>query len=596
MIWDSRVQRRFWGIGILAGMLALFLIAGCRDESPPPKEAEITLPDLPQKPRTKPPEWTTAFRTIGAESGLDFERFDDISRLRRILEVNGGGVAVFDLDGDGLLDLFFTNGCRLPIDPNDREHPSELFRNKNGLQFARITRKAGIEQFGYSYGCAVGDYNADGFDDLYITALGRNALWQNNGDGTFADVASQTRTDAEGWGSSAAFSDLNGDAHLDLYVVNYLVESDRKPQLCENHLSPDGYQSCPPSYFEGLDDVLFISNGAGEFLDATEEAGLKGLKGKGLAVAVSDLDRDGDQEIYVANDGQANFLLVKVPPPEAGGDPAIPRFEDRAPVSGVALNEAGYAQASMGIACADFNADTLPDLYLTHFHGDTNTLYTNQGELLFKDETRQSQLGPASRQKLGWGTCFFDPDNDGWLDLLVANGHIEDRTWQKIQEDWHMPPQIYRNRQDGTFQEVTEWSGPYFQKKWLGRGVALGDLDRDRKIDFVVSHQLAPSAALYNRTKTEREAITLRLAGIDSNRNGFGARVEIVGHQPPVVRELIGGGSYQSASAREIHLGLGDSSRATLRIHWPAGTVETHDDVTPGHWLAIEGEPLLILP
>jgi hypothetical protein len=595
--------------GLLAGMIAIPACTGCQSEPDAPattQSSDVSVPEFHPEPREKPPEWTTEFRPIGAESGLDFERFDDISRFRRILEVNGGGVAVFDLDADGFLDIFFTNGCRLPIDPDDRQHKCELFHNRGGLKFQRITNEAGLFQLGYAYGCAVGDYNADGFDDLYVTALGRNALWQNNGDGTLTEVTGKSGTEAEGWGASAAFADFNGDGHLDLYVVNYLLESDRSPRLCENPVSPDGYESCSPSLFEGVDDVLLISDGKGGFLNATNPAGLSGLKGKGLGVVVSDFDGDGEPDIYVANDGEANFLLTKVAEtslPEL--DPQegtareglrIPRYENRATLGGVALNEAGYAQASMGVACGDYNADGRPDLFLTHFHGDTNTLYANQGGLLFDDATRKSQLGPSSRQKLGWGTCFFDPDNDGWLDLFVANGHIEDRSWQKFREPYQMRPQIYRNRLNGTFQEVSDWSGPYFQAEWLGRGVAAGDLDRDQKVDLVVSHQLAPSLALHNQTETPHQAIMLRLAGSVSNRNGYGARVEIPDRQPPFVRELIGGGSFQSASSRELHLGLGESASATIRIRWPSGRVETHKDMAPGQWMAIEGQGILPLP
>lgn len=601
----SRWTHLLLGAGVLVGWGAAAFVIGCKakeEASSEPRPSHSALPEFHPEPRQKPAEWTVQFRMIGAESGLDFERFDDISPLRRILEVNGGGVAVFDLEGDGLLDLFYTNGCRLPVDPDDREHHSELFQNRAGLKFERITANAGLLQFGYSNGCAVGDYDADGFDDLYITGLGKNALWRNNGDGTFTDLTQESQTEAGGWGTSAAFADLNGDGHLDLYVVTYLVESDRSPRLCQNPLSPDGYQSCSPSLFEGQDDVLFISNGEGAFIDATSESGLAGLKGKGLGVVVSDFDENGVPEIYVANDGEANFLLTRatdVQAPQtapASETIAIPRYKDRATLSGVALNEAGYAQASMGVACADYNADGRPDLYLTHFYNDTNTLYVNQGELLFHDETRMSQLGPSSRQKLGWGTCFFDPDNNGWLDLFVANGHIEDRTWQEVSEPYRMQPQMYRNREDGTFEEVSEWSGPYFQEAWLGRGAAIGDFDRDQKVDVAVSHQLGRSVVLKNETQTPYPAITLRLIGTRSHRSAFGARVEWLDHKPLVTREIIGGGSFQSASSREIHLGLGEKADASIRIRWPSGRVESHEGVTPGQWVAIEGQGIMPLP
>ena len=563
--------------------------------TPSQNQTQQTRRTLPTKPRdtalavegldgTLP-----RFSMIGVDSGLDFQRFDDISGRRRIFETNGGGIALIDYDRDGWVDLFLTNGCQAPFIPNDRRTPSALFRNLGQLSFSDSTQPATLSQYGYATGCAVGDYDSDGFDDLYVTAFGRNTMWFNNGDGTFEDRTIASGTSAPAWSSSAAFSDLNFDGVLDLYVVNYLDESDTDPRLCPNPASPDGFAGCSPSLFEGVSDVLLMGDGQGGFDDASVSAGLEHLPGKGLGVVISDLDFDGDQEIYVANDGEANFLFVQQHNASADGVERDRHWRELALASGLALNERGHAQASMGIAAGDLDANGTIDLFLTHFYGDTNTLYFNSGELNFHEVTRGSGLGASSRQSLGFGTAFLDFDNDGWLDLFVANGHVDDRTWMAGGEPYHMTPQMYRNERNHTFLDVSSQSGEYFRRTWIGRGVACGDLDRDGRIDLAVSHQLARSLVLHNETDTSQSSISLRLVGVTSNRNGYAARVELVDHEPLIVRELSGGGSFQSAHANEIYLGIGDQKSVTIRIVWPSGTIDTHENISPGDWTAIEG-------
>ncbi|MBW3540941.1 MAG: CRTAC1 family protein [Planctomycetes bacterium] len=589
----------------LAAAVALLLVmGGCeRPGEPPVENAAEELPRSVQSnaqvrpqpgPPRKPSGVVPSFRMVGREGGLDFERYDDMQGQRRILEVNGGGVALFDFDGDALLDVFFTNGCRLPLKLGDRQHRGALFQNLGGMRFRNVIDESLLVQFGYTHGCAVGDYDSDGFADLYVTALGRNTFWRNNGDGTFADVTDETATAVPQWSSSAAFADVNGDGHVDLYVVNYLDESDESPTLCPNAASPDGYEGCSPAIFDGVDDALLLSDGAGRFVDVTAAAGIAGLKGKGLGVVICDFDLNGSPEIYVANDGQANFLFVQraapSPPVATGGLPVVPQFEERALTAGVALSESGYAQASMGIAAGDYDASGTTDLFLTHFFNDSNTLYANRGGLVFEDATRASRLGATSRRSLGFGTEFLDADNNGWLDLFVANGHVDERTWMEHGEPYRMRPQMYRNEHDGTFVEVSNWSGDYFEQEWLGRGLAVGDLDRDGRLDVAVNHQLAPSLALRNETGGGGRSLTLRLVGTQSNRNGYGARVELLESEPPLVRELCGGGSFQAASAAEVHLGLGDRAHATIRIRWPSGAVESRAGLAAGAWTIIEGQ------
>lgn len=541
--------------------------------------------------KTRPDGTLPEFRMVGKEAGFDFERYDDIRKLHRILEANGGGVGLLDIDNDGWTDIFMTNGCRLPLKDDDRRTRCELFHNQGSMKFQNQTQNSGLVQHGYTHGCTVGDFDNDGFDDLYVTAYGHNAMWHNNGDGTFVDVTDVTGTDVKHWSSSAAFADVNGDSFLDLYVVNYLEESDESPKLCRRPDSPDGLEQCPPVMFEGVDDVLFLSDGAGRFVDVTAFAGIANRKGKGLGVVVSDLDQDGRPEIFVANDGQANFLFVPTSqaPVEFGSPITGFRYEERALVSNVALSEAGYAQANMGIAAGDYDASGTTDLFITHFYADTSTLYTNRGGLMFEDATRSSKLGPPSRSRLGWGAAFCDVDSNGWLDLIVANGHVDDRTWMRHEEPWKMRAQVFRNEGAGSFSDVSDWAGDYFQQDWLGRGLAIGDLDRDGKPDGVFSNQLGPSQITRNTTATGNQSVVISLVGTACCRCGYGVRIEVLDTIPRVFRELVGGGSFQSSSAKEIHLGLGAASRATLRVTWPSGTVQTLEDVSAGSWILIEG-------
>jgi hypothetical protein len=578
--------------------LWMLLLCGCPSEDSFERPAGETEPHraaeskktsvFRQKKRDLPADEIPALRIVGPDSGFEFERFDDISGKRRIMETNGGGVALFDFDRNGRLDLFVTNGCRLPCRSDDRGRPSQLFQNSGELRYRKAAKSAGVVLFGFSTGCAVGDFDNDGFDDLYVTAAGNNSFWRNNGDGTFSEITGLTGTAVPEWSSSAAFGDLNNDGNLDLYVVNYLDESMNSPRLCPNPQSPDGYEGCSPALFDGVRDALFLGDGQGGFSDVTKSSRIGDLPGKGLGVVIADFDQNGRQEIYVANDGEANFLFVATPDE--------PVYEEVALQHGIALNERGFAQASMGIAAGDYDANGTTDLFLTHFYGDTNTLYAHQQDLTFIERTRGSGLGASSRQTLGFGTVFFDYDNDGWLDLFVANGHVDDRTWMPSPQPYKMPSQLYRNQKDGTFVDVSDFGGEYFERDWLGRGAACGDLNNDGREDLVVSHQLDRSVVLLNETPTPNSSLLIQLAGTVSNRNGFGAKVSILTDEPELFREMVGGASFQSASALEIHAGVAKQEEVTVQIRWPSGIEDRYDGCAPGRWVAIEGQSMKPLP
>ena len=530
------------------------------------------------------------FSPIGPESGFDFHRFDDITPQRRITEVNGGGVGVIDFDRDGYEDLFMTNGCRRPVQDKDVATPGKLFRSQGQMNFREVSQESMLMQHGYKHGCAVGDWDADGFDDIYLTAFGNNEFWRNNGDGTFSQVAEEMGVSVPEWSSSAAFADVNQDGWLDLYVVNYLNESDEAPTLCPNPATPDGYEGCSPAILDGVSDRLFLSNGSWSATDITVQSGLGRFEGKGLGVVVVDLDNDQRPEIYVANDGQENHLFVSQPNQSGTvGEASGFALPERGFAANVALNETGYAQAGMGVAVGDYDRNGTSDLFLTHFFGDTNTLYGNNGNLFFEDLTRRSGLGSVSRNYLGFGTSFVDVDNDGWQDLLVANGHVDNREWMPGGEPYRMHPQCFQNAGDGSFHDVSSNCGEYFTKKWLGRGLAVADLDRDGRTDFIVSHQLDESLILKNETVTPNRSVELRLVGANGNRNAIGATVLAKDVEPVLQQVSTGGGSFQSASSQRLHFGLGDRSLVSFVIHWPSGGTEVLNGMKSGRWVVVEG-------
>lgn len=542
------------------------------------------------------------FRTLTAASGFEFQRNDDMRGQRRILEVNGGGAAVFDMDADGWLDVFMTNGCRLPQNEDQRRTPGRLFRNAMEMRFDDCSESSRLLQFGFCCGCAATDVDHDGFEDLYLTAVGGNQFWKNNGDGTFTEIAEVTGVRGGAWGASAAFGDVNGDGHPDIYVANYLDVSETAPLLCPEPRSPDGYVGCTPAMFRGVADYLFLSDGGGNWVDASEaiEAAVP-FPGKALGVVIADLGGDRRPEIYVANDGQPNFLFTVDVVTGVGSEVRQVRLSECATEASAALNYEGFAQASMGIAAEDFNRDGRTDLFLTHFYRDTNTLYLNRSEpsaggLLFEDGTRISRLGQPSLNLLGFGVSGMDADNNGWNDLLVVNGHVDDRTWFDSEQRYRMPAQMFENCGDGTFREVSAEAGEWFSTPALGRAAAAGDLNRDGRPDAVISNQLDPSVILQNESTSEGKSFVLKLCGKTVPRSPVGVRVQVLGVEPPLWRQLSGGGSYQSAEAQELHLGVVEDREYDLRVEWPDGSVDKCEAVRPGRWLIRQGDGIWGLP
>lgn len=593
---------------ITAASFLMLLPACSQAPAPPPKTTPSSVASPPVNSATSRPVTPIAaastpdtsskrffrYRNATTDWKLDFTRFDDIQGQNLIMEGPGGGLAIFDYDLDGILDVLYCQGSRLPRTKITNEFTNELYRNTNGLQ--KVTAPAGLTSHGYHTGAAVGDVDEDGFPDLYIGAYGRSTLWHNNGDGTFVEIGQKATAAVDTWTSSPLLADLNGDGFLDMYLVTYVQAEDDPPRLCKEPRSPTGTLQCSPTLFPALDDYLLVNDGQGGFVDVTREAGITGKDGKGLAAVACDLNGDGSLEIFVANDGTPQFLYVRNGSVTGPGGIVIPQFEERAAELGVAVGGDGRTISGMAAAHGDFDRDGWFDLFVTNFYLEPNILFRNLAGAGFIDFSTASRVGPTSRLTLAFGAEFLDVDNDGWLDLMVANGHIEDRSWSG-QEPFRMHPLLYRNDRNSRFTDVAEHAGSYFTSKWLGRGLAFGDLDRDGDIDICISHREDPAALLLNETPPHNSSIVIKPIGSgNSPRSAIGTRAVAKGVAPTLMRDIVGGGSFQSASALELHFGLGDLKQLDqIECTWPDGQVELWPNVKPGYYIAVQGRGLVAI-
>jgi hypothetical protein len=502
---------------------------------------------------------------------LTVPHFEAAEGQFRLVETMGSGVGLIDYDGDGWLDIFLAQGCHLPRDPLDKRYSARLYRNRRDGTFADVTESLGAGFTGFGQGVAVGDYNGDGHDDIYISGFGAGALFHNNGDGTFRDVTESSGVAHGGWGTSCTFADLDGDGDLDLYVVHYVADSvdarGRPTVTCNATPGAIGY--CPPMAFPAEPDVLFRNNGNGTFTDVSRESGIAAKAGKGLGLAIFDADDDGRLDIFVANDRTPNFLFRNL-----GGL----KFEEVALDCGLAYNERGESCAGMGVAVGDYDGDGRSDLYVTNFYEETNTLYRATGPGAFEVTTALARLAVPSRSKLGFGTGFLDYDNDGWLDLFVTNGHINDV--RLLGMPYQMTPQLFQNTGQGRFADVTSHAGPYFQDAWLGRAAAFGDLDNDGDTDIVVTHLGRAPAVLRNDTPAQGHHLSLRLIGAHGSTRPIGARVSAWAGGRRRTRVLAGGTSYLSAHDPRVLIGLGTTARVDrLELRWPSGLTQSWTDL-----------------
>jgi enediyne biosynthesis protein E4 len=504
--------------------------------------------------------------------GLRFVFDKGRTPTRPIHETISGGVGLIDFDGDGWLDVYCVQGgavspqdlpAGVPVPESEGPKPGDvLFRNQGDGTFREVTRDAGIDRLawgrGYGMGVAVGDYDNDGHPDIFITRLRRYDLFRNRGDGTFDDVTERAGlAGVRENPTSAAFADLDGDGDLDLYVCHYVRLDTQPPPLCKNERGE--YTYCDPAKFERAADHVF-RNDRGHFVDVTEEAGFTDRDGRGLGVVAADLDDDNRIDLYVANDGTANFLFRNL-----GGF----RFEEVGLMAGVAASAQGGFQAGMGVASADIDGDGRFDLMVTNLYLEGTTLYQNLGQGMFADRSATSGILAATRYSLGFGIAVFDAANDGRLDVAIANGNVNDL---RPFYPFAMPSRLYEGRSGGRLVDVSDHSGQPWAVPRLGRGLAAGDLDNDGRIDLLVVAQDDPLAYFHNRTEGALHFVTFRLEGTGSNRDGVGARVVVATASGRQVAQRVGGGSYLSACDGRLHFGLGASrSIDSVEVRWPSG-------------------------
>lgn len=533
------------------------------------------------------PRSTIRFEDVAAEVGVRFMHVSPFTDERHLHLTMGSGVAWLDFDRDGWPDLYLGQGrgwAGPDREPDDGRPFDRMFQNR-AETFRDVTTACGIVEAEYTMGLAVGDYDHDGFPDLYVTNFGPNRLFHNNGDGTFREVTAESGTGDAGYGSSCTWTDIDGDGVLDLYVVNYLEIDRRDYTLCSQTYRGRVVKiHCPPRKYPWQQDVLYRGLGDGRFANATRDAGIDpGGRQPGLGVVTGDFDDDGDLDLYVANDTTANLLWTN----DGRG-----RFVDTGLVSGTALNRFGEPEAGMGVAAGDVDGDGRIDLFVTNYYAETNTLYRHEGGGLFFDATDELGLGAPSRTRLGFGTLLADFDNDGRLDVFIANGHLNDRL-EEIGQDvpFRQRAQLMWNS-GRRFEDVSSTSGGYFLRELLGRGCAAADFDRDGRLDVAVQHLNGEAALLRNNSAAAGRALSLELIGTRGSRDAIGARVELELPAAQLVRQRDGGTSYLSCSEGRLVIGIGDEPRATVvRVRWPGGGVETWRDVPAETtvWL-VEGE------
>lgn len=574
----------------LAGQL---FVAGCNSYEPPstPTEAApaVTPVAAPSgfnfKPKpVKPAESTSGvpefpeFVDVAAELGVNHVYQNGASPRALMVESTGGGSGWLDFDRDGHLDLYLTQGGD-PCPTEVSGYPQDaLYRQSAKGVFMDVFPTLDLEERGYGHGVAVGDFDNDGFDDIYIANVGRKRLLRNSGDGTFEDVTEDIEGDRDAWSSTVAWGDVDRDGDLDLYVCNYAAYDPCHPIEC---LDNEGIPSiCHPRNVDPEPDQFFVNLGDGRFVESSQRMGLHGPGNKGLGVVIADMNADDWPDIYVANDTTANFLFIN--------DGTGEKFEESAMLLGGAYSATGEAQASMGVAFGDYDGNGFPDLLLTHFTGEHNTLYRNLGPQGLQDVSGLTGLRAFSLDKLGFGTVMSDFNADGHMDLLVTNGHIDPRYVGG--EEYEMVPQLFSF--DGNkWHERPAKPGDFFTRKLVGRSVASGDYDRDGRLDLCVVHHNSPAAILHNESNS-RTGLRLAPVGMTSNRSGYQTKVVVTSNGRRMTQEVAGGTSYAAAHERVLHFGLGsDLGPWQVEVEWPSGTRETHEFADPrGVYVLLEGQ------
>ncbi len=526
------------------------------------------------------------FVDITEASGVRFKYVASPTSKKYLIETMGSGVALFDYDNDGRLDIFLVNGA--PInDPTpkgtipQKDGPrtwNRLFHQKADGTFEDVTEKAGLQGFGYGMGVAAGDYDNDGFEDLFVTSYGKNTLYHNNGNGTFTDVTAQSGVAGSGWSTSAAWVDYDGDGLLDLVVLRY-VTWDWVDYWCGEHR--EGYRAyCHPDIFPPIAPLVYHNDGGGHFSEVAEKAGLA-KPAKGLGIAIADYDRDGRPDIVIANDSIPEFLYHN----DGNG-----KFSEVGLISEVALDDNGKTFAGMGVDFADYDNDGWPDVVITDLANQRYSIYRNNQDGSFTYSSGSTGVGAMTVLHSGWGIRFLDFDNDGWSDLLIAQGHDLDTIELTAPQLRYRESMILARNEGGKkFVDVSAASGAVFGQKWVARGLATGDIDNDGRVDAVVTTNDGHVMVLRNETENGNHWITLQLTGHKSNRDGIGAEIKLSTADGSQYAMVSTAGSYLSSSDKRVHFGLGRNQKAkTIEIRWPSGIVQTLQDVQGDRIVQVE--------
>ena len=531
------------------------------------------------------------FTDITAAGGVNFRAQAYHTETKFLLETMGSGVALFDYDNDGRLDIYLVNGAPLhSTDPKGsipkKTSPADwnrLFHQKKDGTFEDVTERSGLQGVGYGMGAAVGDFDNDGFEDLYVTSYGGNHLYHNNGDGTFDDVTVKSATggpseSGQTWSTSAAWVDLNNDGRLDLMVLRYAVW-DFENVWCGEHRP--GYRAyCHPDIYPAIRSLVYINNGDGTFTESAQKLGLDSA-GKGLGVAIADYDGDGLIDVVVANDSMVEFLFHN----KGGG-----KFEEVGMTSEVAVDGDGRTYAGMGVDFQDYDNDGLPDIVITNLANQKYALYRNNGDGSYTYASYTSGVAKTTLLHSGWGVRFMDYDNDGLKDLLIAQGHDLDTIELNYPQLHYKEPMLLaRNVGGGKFVDVSPQAGDVFAQRWVGRGMAIGDLDNDGRLDAVVTTNDGPAHVLHNESKNANHYLSVLLVGHRSNRDAIGARIKLVTKAGAQYQTVSTSGSYLSANDKRVHFGLGSEVRADLmEIRWPSGIVQQIRDLHADQMMKID--------